>query len=297
MSRFPRARSSNCLRLMNRFSSRWLMNLWLAVDGWRSPAIIAIRTSVGVHCSASATSVMLNSNSSVMWRGFHGADASATYSSQLGITMASDDLPHEQSLQEVIMSTNRLSWVSRKPTKRALLGLVLIAVSVAGTAVTIAVGNEGTTAVVATRMIVSGSTIAEDDVRSVKISPTGSAPTVTLESVVGQRAATDIVQGSTIVSANLDDTFYDKLVLSVPLGLVPAESVAEGARIRLWAIAPDQSAPVRLVARDVIVVGMRESGFGGEVTADVSLNDREAQNVLAALGANSMIVATTGGSP
>lgn len=195
------------------------------------------------------------------------------------------------------MSTNRLSWVSRKPTKRALLGLVLIAVSVAGTAVTIAVGNEGTTAVVATRMIVAGSTIAEDDVRAVKISPTGSAPTVTLESVVGQRAATDIVQGSTIVSANLDDTFYDKLVLSVPLGLVPAESVAEGARIRLWAIAPDQSAPVRLVARDVIVVGMRESGFGGEVTADVSLNDREAQNVLATLGANSMIVATTGGSP
>ena len=182
----------------------------------------------------------------------------------------------------------------RKPTQRAVVGLALIGVSVAGTAATIAANNDGTPAVIATRVITAGSVVTTDDVREVLVSSLPTVEPVRQADVVGHTATVDIVTGTTIVDAHLDSSFITTSVVSVPLAIPPAESVAPGLRVQLWSMSADGVGPVRLVARDATVVASRSSGFGGEVMMDISLSFREVHSVLAAIASNSRIVATTG---
>lgn len=182
----------------------------------------------------------------------------------------------------------------RKPTQRAVVGLALIGVSVAGTAATIATNNDGTPAVIATRVITAGSVVNTDDVREVLVSSLPTVEPVRQADVVGHTATVDIVTGTTIVAAHLDSSVVTTSVVSVPLAIPPAESVAPGIRVQLWSMSADGVGPVRLVARDAIVVASRSSGFGGEVMMDISLSFREVHSVLAAIASNSRIVATTG---
>jgi hypothetical protein len=174
------------------------------------------------------------------------------------------------------------------------VGLTLIGVSVAGTAATIATNNDGTPAVIATRIITAGSVVTTDDVREVLVSSLPTVKPVRQVDVVGHTATVDIVTGTTIVDAHLDSSFITTSVVSVPLALPPAESVVPGLRVQLWSMSADGVGPVRLVARDATVVASRSSGFGGEVMMDISLSFREAHSVLAAIASNSRIVATTG---
>lgn len=182
----------------------------------------------------------------------------------------------------------------RKPTQRAVVGLALIGVSVAGTAATIATNNDGTPAVMATRVITAGSVVTTDDVREVLVSSLPTVEPVRQADVVGHTATVDIVTGTTIVDAHLDSSVATTSVVSVPLAIPPAESVVPGLRVQLWSMSADGVGPVRLVARDAIVVASRSSGFGGEVMMDISLSFREVHSVLAAIASNSRIVATTG---
>jgi hypothetical protein len=197
-------------------------------------------------------------------------------------------------VEEAKVVTIQRMFTQRKPTQRALVGLALIGVSIAGTAVTIAMNNDGTSAVIATRVITAGSVITVDDVHEVLVSPLPAVGAVYQADVVGHTATVDIVTGTTIVDAYLDSTFIETSVLSVPLAIPPAESVVPGLRVQLWSMSSDGIGPVRLVARDAIVVASRSSGFGGEVMMDISLSFREVHTVLSAIGANSRIVATTG---
>ena len=192
------------------------------------------------------------------------------------------------------MITSQRASTRRKPTQRAIVGLTLIGVSVAGTAATIATNNDGTPAVIATRIITAGSVVTTDDVREVLVSSLPTVKPVRQVDVVGHTAAVDIVTGTTIVDAHLDSSFITTSVVSVPLALPPAESVVPGLRVQLWSMSADGVGPVRLVARDATVVASRSSGFGGEVMMDISLSFREAHSVLAAIASNSRIAATTG---
>jgi len=192
------------------------------------------------------------------------------------------------------MITSQRASTRRKPTQRAIVGLTLIGVSVAGTAATIATNNDGTPAVIATRIITAGSVVTTDDVREVLVSSLPTVKPVRQVDVVGHTATVDIVTGTTIVDAHLDSSFITTSVVSVPLALPPAESVVPGLRVQLWSMSADGVGPVRLVARDATVVASRSSGFGGEVMMDISLSFREAHSVLAAIASNSRIVATTG---
>jgi hypothetical protein len=195
------------------------------------------------------------------------------------------------------MANDRRTWAQRKPTQRALLGLTLIGVSVAGTTATIALNNQGTTTVVATRMITAGSSITRDDVVELRVNPPDALLEIRLDDVVGQRAAVDLLPGSTVVRAQFEPGRIVNSVIAIPLAISPAESVAPGARIQVWAMSADGLAPIRLVASDVVVVATRSPGFGGEVMMDVSLSFREAQAVLAAIGSNARLVVATGHGP
>ena len=191
------------------------------------------------------------------------------------------------------MTSQRQAWTTRKPTQRAILGLALIGVSVAGTATTIAINNDGTTAVMATRVITAGSMIAQDDVREVRVSSMSTLSEVSLADVVGRRASVDLMMNSTIVMEHLEPSSLATSIISIPLSIAPAKSIIGGRRIELWAMSSDGVEPVRLVARNAVVVSSRSSGFGGEVMMDVSLTFREVHSVLAAISANTRIVATT----
>lgn len=191
------------------------------------------------------------------------------------------------------MASQRRAWTTRKPTQRAILGLALIGVSVAGTAATVAINNEGTTAVMATRVITAGSMISKDDVREVRVSSMPMLSEISLADVVGRRASVDLAINSTIVMEHLEPASLTTSVVSIPLSIAPAESITAGRRIELWAMSSDGVEPVRLVARNAVVVSSRSSGFGGEVMMDVSLTFREVHSVLAAISANTRIVATT----
>jgi hypothetical protein len=195
------------------------------------------------------------------------------------------------------MANDRRTWAQRKPTQRALLGLTLIGVSVAGTTATIALNNQGTTTVVATRIITAGSSITRDDVVEVRVNPPAALLEIRLDDVVGQRAAVDLLPGATVVRAQFEPGQITNSVIAIPLAISPAESVSQGARIQVWAMSADGLAPIRLVANDVVVVATRSPGFGGEVMLDVSLSFREAQAVLAAIGSNSRLVVATGHEP
>lgn len=192
------------------------------------------------------------------------------------------------------MTMSQRASTRRKPTQRAVVGLALIGVSVAGTAATIATNNDGTPAVMATRVITAGSVVTTDDVREVLVSSLPTVEPVRQADVVGHTATVDIVTGTTIVDAYLDSSVATTSVVSVPLAIPPAESVVPGLRVQLWSMSADGVGPVRLVARDAIVVASRSSGFGGEVMMDISLSFREVHSVLAAIASNSRIVATTG---
>jgi hypothetical protein len=195
------------------------------------------------------------------------------------------------------MANDRRTWAQRKPTQRALLGLTLIGVSVAGTTATIALNNQGTTTVVAIRMITAGSSITRDDVVELRVNPPDALLEIRLDDVVGQRAAVDLLPGSTVVRAQFEPGRIVNSVIAIPLAISPADSVAPGARIQVWAMSADGLAPIRLVAGDVVVVALRAPGFGGEVMMDVSLSFREAQAVLAAIGSNARLVVATGHEP
>jgi hypothetical protein len=191
------------------------------------------------------------------------------------------------------MVSQRLAWMKRKSTQRAILGFALIGISVAGTAATIAVNNNGTTAVMASRVIPAGSLISDADVYEVRVSSISDLREVTLADVVGRRASADLAVGSTVVSADLEPASLATSLVSVPLSISPAESISPGRHVQLWSMSSDELEPVRLVARNAVVVSRRDSGFGGEVMMDVSLSFREVHTVLAAIGANARIVATT----
>jgi len=195
------------------------------------------------------------------------------------------------------MANDRRTWAQRKPTQRALLGLTLIGVSVAGTAATIGINNHGTTTVVATRMITAGSLITSEDLVELRVNPADALLEIRLDDVVGQRAVVDLLPGSTVVRAQFEPGQITNSVIAIPLAISPAESVSPGTRIHVWAMSADGLAPIRLVANDVVVVATRSPGFGGEVMMDVSLSFREAQAVLAAVGSNSRLVVATGHEP
>ncbi len=191
------------------------------------------------------------------------------------------------------MVSQRQAWAQRKPTQRAFLGFALIGVSVAGTAATIAINSDGTTAVMTNRVITAGSLISEADVHEVRVSSTEALSEVNAADVVGRRASVDLAINSTVVIDHLEPASLTTSVVSVPLSIAPAESITPGRHIELWAMSSDGVEPVRLVARNAVVVSSRSSGFGGEVMMDVSLTFREVHSVLAAIGANTRIVATT----
>jgi len=191
------------------------------------------------------------------------------------------------------MVSQRQAWMKRKPTQRAILGFALIGISIAGTATTIAVNNNGITAVMASRVIPAGSLISDADVYEVRVSSISDLREVTLADVVGRRASVDLAVGSTVVSADLEPASLATSIVSVPLSISPAESISPGRHVQLWSMSSDELEPVRLVARSAVVVSSRDSGFGGEVMMDVSLSFREVHTVLAAISANARIVATT----
>jgi hypothetical protein len=191
------------------------------------------------------------------------------------------------------MVSQRQAWMKRKPTQRAILGFALIGISIAGTATTIAVNNNGITAVMASRVIPAGSMISDADVYEVRVSSISDLREVTLADVVGRRASVDLAVGSTVVSADLEPASLATSIVSVPLSISPAESISPGRHVQLWSMSSDELEPVRLVARSAVVVSSRDSGFGGEVMMDVSLSFREVHTVLAAISANARIVATT----
>lgn len=181
----------------------------------------------------------------------------------------------------------------RKPSPRALVGISLIAVSIAGTTWVVSTSSSGTVIVLATHPLAAGQTIAVDDIVTARvhadIAVAGSDP----NTIVGRRTAVTVAEGEQIVAHDLDFSNDDRATIAIPLGIEPAHSITAGSRIQLWFLATDDVEPPLLVATDAIVEGIRAASFGGGSTVDVSVNARESNAVLMALGGKGMVVATT----
>lgn len=182
----------------------------------------------------------------------------------------------------------------RPPTPRVWLGLALIATSIGGTVAVIAENSGGTGMVLATRFIPAGSSLGPDDVVEASIIAPVDLVAMSREGVIGQRVAVDVAAGDLITRHSLDSTSAPRRVIAVPLGISPAGSLGPGARIELWFIASTDVAPPRLIAHDALVVQNRSGSFGEGEIVDVSIDARDEDALLAAMGADGLIVATEG---
>lgn len=182
----------------------------------------------------------------------------------------------------------------RRPTPRVWLGLALIAISIGGTTVVIARNSAGTGIVLATQFIPAGSVVGLDDVAIARISADVVISEMPVEAVVGQRVATNVAAGDIITTHTLDSTMAQRRILAVPLGITSAQSAVSGSRVELWFIPTSGEAPPRQIAHDAVLIDSRTGSFGEGDIVDVSIDSRDEDRVLAALGMDGLIVTTEG---
>lgn len=182
----------------------------------------------------------------------------------------------------------------KAPPPRALLGLSLVAISIAGTAWVIADNSTGTGIILATRFIAAGDVIAVEDVSTASIVGTALVTPVDASAVVGHRAAIDIVEGAMISPHHLDSTIALRRVLAIPIGVTPANTLSAGSRAQLWFIPSDSTTPPRIAARDVIVISTRRGSFGEGDIIDVSISASDEDSLMTALGSDGTLVVSEG---
>lgn len=180
------------------------------------------------------------------------------------------------------------------PPPRVLLGLALIAISIAGTVWVITDNSAGTGIVLANRFIAAGDVIEADDVSAASVVGPVSVAPLEASTVVGRRAAVDIVEGSMISRHHLDSSIAMRRVLAVPVGVTPATTLKAGSRAQLWFIPDDSATPPRIAANDVIVIVARRGSFGEGDILDVSISTSEEDSLMTALGSDGTLVATEG---
>lgn len=180
------------------------------------------------------------------------------------------------------------------PPPRVLLGLTLIAISIAGTAWVIADNSTGTGIVLANQFIAAGDVIEADHVTTASVIGSTSVTPMDASVVVGRRAAVDIVEGSMISQHQLDTTISPRRVLAVPVGVTPATTVIAGSRAQLWFIPADSTTPPRIAATDVIVIAARRGSFGEGDILDISISTSEEDSLMTALGSDGTLVVSEG---
>lgn len=182
----------------------------------------------------------------------------------------------------------------RKPTPRTWLGLALVGVSIGGTVAVVADNAEGTGMVLATRFIPAGSTVESEDVVAVRVSAPVEVSELLVDDIVGRRLAVDVYVGDIVTEHALDSTIAPRRIIAVPLGVTSARSLSAGSRVELWFVATLGSEPPRMVAHDAILISSLEGSFGAGDLLEVSIDSRDEDAVLAAIGADGLILATEG---
>lgn len=183
----------------------------------------------------------------------------------------------------------------RSPSPRVWLGIALVSVSVAGTVWVISDRTQGTGIVLATRFIPAGSPISAEDVSTGRATASTGIQALVPSDVVGHRAAVDLAEGDIVSPHDLDSTVTRRTVVAVPLGISPAATIASGVRVQLWFVPTDATAPPTIVSNDVLVIAARRGTFGEGDVLDVSVNSRDEDSLLTALGAEGVVVVTAGG--
>lgn len=183
----------------------------------------------------------------------------------------------------------------RRARPRVWIGVVLIAVSIAGTVTVISLERQGAVVVLAQRFLPAGTVIEADDVVEARLAnpPLGFEPRN--PDVIGKRLSQDVGTGEILSDRVFDSTASPRRLVTIPLDVQPSRALKAGTRVQLWTVSPQESSPPVMVAVDAVVVAVRDGGFGQTGLMDVSITAREEIAVVSALGSEATLVAVMGG--
>ncbi len=180
---------------------------------------------------------------------------------------------------------------------RTVVGFGLIIVSIVGVFFVVRASAPGNVVIRATEFLPAGTVITSDMVSDGRVNWTPTGASTARSTVVGRVVGTDIAEGDIVTTRALEERETDRVEVSVPLGVTPPSSMKRGSAITLWSIDKDGVAPPVSVGRNVTVVSVTESGFGGDTVATVRVPALDIDRVLAVLGTSHLLVATSGDAP
>lgn len=188
---------------------------------------------------------------------------------------------------------------------RFFIGLALVAAAVAGVWFVVSSASRTEAALVATRTIVPGETIAPGDVREVEVVLGQAAESYLRPADIefGSVSHRTIATGELIPSAALGGTAGDVTAIVVTSAMAVPAAVERGSLVELWAAAPAEQgrfhAPRVLVAEAVVSALSAETGMlaTGAATVEVVIPRAEVARTLEAVASGSAIsVVPVGGA-
>jgi len=175
---------------------------------------------------------------------------------------------------------------------RTLVGLTLIVFSIVGVTLVVRFSAPGVPVVLATTFIPAGTTVTDDMITDGRVASTVSDSGPVRTDIVGRIAGADINKGDLVMVDDLEPTSMNRVEVSVPLGVVPPESLTRGSNIDLWAIDAEGILPPVEVAAHATVLSMSQSSFGGDTIATILVNAMDIDHVLSMIGTSRLLVAT-----
>jgi hypothetical protein len=170
--------------------------------------------------------------------------------------------------------------------------LTLIVLSIVGVTLVVRFSAPGISVVLATTYIPAGTTVTDDMITDGRVASAVSHPGPDRTDVVGRIAGADINEGDLVMMDDLEPSSMTRVEVSVPLGVVPPESLTRGSNIDLWAIDAEGISPPVEVAAHATVLSMSQSSFGGDTIATILVNAMDIDRVLSMMGTSRLLVAT-----
>lgn len=188
----------------------------------------------------------------------------------------------------------------RKDTKLIILGVLCICLGALGSAWAWALGHETRQVVIVTRDIPRGEEISGDDLGMTTISASSQVASIDIserESLIGQHAMTDLKQGALLapamVGADSLPRGESRLGLRLPVGRVPAHSLAPGDEVILIEVVSGTNTPgaeyqATIASTPELTIDQ------GSYLVDVQVSEENVGEI-AVLGAQDMLVLARSG--
>ena len=110
--------------------------------------------------------------------------------------------------------------------------------------------------------------------------------------VVGRIVGADLHEGDLVMMDDLEPSSITRVEVSVPLGVVPPETLTRGSTVDLWAIDAEGIVPPVEVAAHATVLSINQSSFGGDTIATILVHAMDIDRVLSMMGTSRLLVAT-----